>query len=114
MRTYYAAVAAGDFARAYALWGHGGGDSHQTFAEFRSGYAHTASVDAEVGPPGRVEGAAGSRYVDVPVTVRARTDTGQEQCFRGTYSLRRAVIEGATPAQRRWHLYSADLRGCDG
>ena len=62
-----------------------------------------------MGEPGRVEGAAGSRYVEVPVTVRARTADGEEQVFEGSLTLRRAVVDGATPEQRRWRLYTADV-----
>ena len=112
VRDYYAAVAAKDYAHAYSSWRHDGAASGQSFEDFRHGYEQTATVRAEVGPAGRIEGAAGSRYVRIPVTVRARTTVGEEQCFRGTYVLRRTVIEGSTPEQRRWGLYDADLSPC--
>jgi len=48
-----------------------------------------------------VEGAAGSRYVTIPVTVRAETTTGREQRFVGSYTLRRSVVDGATPDHRQ-------------
>jgi len=81
---------------------------------FRAGFAQTAAVTATVGAPGRVEGAAGSRYVSVPVEVHATTTGGATQCFRGTYTLRRAVVPGATAEQRRWHIASADMQPCAG
>ena len=59
--------------------------------------------------PGRIEGAAGSRYVEVPVVVQATTRSGQHQRFEGQYMLRRSVVDGSTPEQRRWHLYDAQL-----
>ena len=107
VRRYYAAIDAREFRRAYALWGGDGAASGQTFAAFARGFAETAHVEADVGAPGRVEGAAGSRYVEVPVTVRAVTRAGAEQRFAGRYTLRRSVVDGATPAQRRWHIHSA-------
>ena len=110
VRRYYEAIHAGDFRRAYALWGEGGAASGQTFEAFAAGFARTARVEAEVGEPGRVEGAAGSRYVEVPVVIRAVTDAGEKQRFEGTYTLRRTVVDGATPEQRRWHLYKADVK----
>jgi hypothetical protein len=67
----------------------------------------------EVGAPGRVEGAAGSRYVEIPVVVRARTRAGKAQRFEGTYTLKRTVVDGATPAQRSWRIASASLREVD-
>ena len=114
IRDYYAAIAARDYARAYAHWGDGGAASGQSFEQFRAGFAETAAVAADVGAPGRVEGAAGSRYVSVPVEVHATTTAGAAQWFRGTYTLRRAVVPGATEEQRRWHIASADMRPCAG
>ncbi|HEX2253169.1 MAG TPA: hypothetical protein VHQ65_07875, partial [Thermoanaerobaculia bacterium] len=114
VRDYYAAVAAGDHRRADRLWGGGGAASGQTLEEMRAGSAQTVSVRAEVGTPGRVEPAAGSRYVRVPVTVRATTRSGEPQCFAGNYVLRRSVVPGATAEQRTWRIHSADLTPCPG
>jgi hypothetical protein len=65
----------------------------------------------EIGEPGRVVGAAGSRFVEIPVVVRATTEDGVEQRYSGSYVLRRTVVDGSTAEQRRWHLYSAHLTG---
>lgn len=113
IRAYYAAIARRDYAAAYGLWGDGGRASGQSLDAFRRGYARTAAVEAAPGEPGRIEGAAGSRYIRVPVEVRARTTDGARQCFRGAYTLRRTVVDGAPPESRRWHIYSADLRSFD-
>jgi len=109
IRRYYAAINAGDFRTAYELWSDNGRASGQTFEEFEAGYAETARVEVEVGTPSRIEPAAGSRYIDVPVVVRAEAKDGEQQQFEGTYSLRRSVVDGATEEQRRWHIYSADI-----
>jgi hypothetical protein len=109
VRRYYAAIDAKDYRRAYELWGNGGAASGQSFAEFAAGFAETAGVEVEIGEVGRVEGAAGSRYVEVPVVVRATTTGGATQRFEGSYTLRRTVVDGSTSAQRRWHLDSAKL-----
>jgi hypothetical protein len=109
IRRYYAAIDARDYRRAYELWGNGGAASGQSFDDFRAGFARTAGVAVEVGEVGRVEGAAGSRYVDVPVVVRATTTGGGTQRFEGSYTLRRTVVDGSTAAQRRWHIDSAKL-----
>ena len=78
--------------------------------QFAAGFAETAEVDIEIGtPPGRIEPAAGSRYLKVPVVIRAVTTGGEEQRFEGTYTLRRSVVDGASAEQRRWHIYSADV-----
>lgn len=110
LRRYYAAIHARDFRRAYELWGDDGAASGQTFEEFAAGFEETARAEIEIGPPGRVEAAAGSRYVEVPVEIRAVTTSGEQERFEGTYTLRRSVVDGATEQQRRWHIYSATLR----
>lgn len=107
---YYAAIDAGDYERAYAAWSDEGRASGQTYLEFVAGFARTADVSVEVGEPGRIEGAAGSRYVEIPVVVTARRDDGVRQRFEGSYTLRRAVVDGATESQRTWHLYEASLQ----
>jgi hypothetical protein len=110
VRAYYAAIDRGDYARAYRLWGDGGAASRQTFEEFRDGFAQTADVEVETGRPGRIEGAAGSRYIEIPVSIAAVQRDGTKQRFEGTYVLRRSEVDGATPEQRTWRLYTARIR----
>lgn len=110
IRSYYDAINRRDFRSAYLLWGDSGRASGKTLQQFEAGFADTDSSDVRVGPPGRVEGAAGSRYVEVPVTIRAWRKHGPAQLYSGHYVLRRTVADGATEAQRRWQLYSAEIR----
>ena len=110
IRDFYAAVNAHDYARAYAAWGSGGPPGHPTEQAFAAGYATTDSVRVDVGAPGRMDAAAGSRYVTVPVTVHAFMRGGRESVYAGSYDLRRVVVDGASAAERRWHLYRATLR----
>lgn len=109
---YYRAIDAGNYRQAYSLWGDSGRASGQKFEQFRDGFRNTASVEVRIGVRGRIEGAAGSRYVEVPVEVEAVTSTGGVQRFTGTYTLRRAVVEGANDEQMRWHIYAADVASC--
>lgn len=111
IRHYYADLNGGDFRAAYERWGNGGQDSHQSFADFKRGFAETATTSVDVGPPGDSEGGAGSIYIDIPVTVHATLKNGTAQTFAGHYSLRRVNdVDGSTQAQRRWHIYSAALK----
>jgi len=110
IREYYGAIQARDYRRAYRLWEGGGAASGQTYERFAVGFAGTARVAVALGKPGRMDAAAGSRYVEIPVTIRAVTRGGGEQVFEGSYVLRRSVVDGATEAQRRWHIYSAKIR----
>ena len=110
VRQYYAAIEARDYQRAYRCWGQEGAASRQTYEQFAAGFRNTAHVRAEFGAPGPIGAAAGSRYVEVQVSVTATTRSGEHQRFVGRYVLRRAVVDGATPAQRSWHIDSATMR----
>lgn len=106
LRDYYAAIASHDYGRAYGLWADDGGASGQTLEAFRDGLAETSQIGAAIGAPGRIEGAAGSRYIEVPVMIRAAQGG---QCVGGTYTLRRSEVEGATREQQGWRIYGAAL-----
>jgi len=106
---FYAAINARDYPRAYAAWANDGPPGQPTLAEFAKGYAATDSVQLSTGTPGPVEGAAGSRYVSVPVALRAFERGGRRTDFAGSYTLRRTVVPDAPPESRRWHLYRATL-----
>jgi hypothetical protein len=111
IRHYYADLDRGDFRAAYARWGNDGEDSRQSFADFKRGFAETASTSVEIDGRGEGGGAAGSIYIDIPVTVHATLKDGTRQLFTGHYTLRRVNdVPGSTQAQRRWRLYSADLK----
>ncbi|WP_407352378.1 hypothetical protein [Luteimonas sp. R10] len=107
---YYAAIDEGGYARAYRLWSNDGEASGQTEERFAAGFARTEDVAVQVGKPGAVEGAAGSRYVRIPVAVTARHDDGAVHRYAGHYVLRRAVVDGASAEQRTWRIASAELR----
>lgn len=110
IRGYYDAIKAKDYRRAYAMWEADGAASGQSMIEFLNGYAATKSVEATVGAPGPLGAAAGSRYVDVPIRLVATNMRGERETYSGTYTLRRAVVDGATPKQRTWQIYSAKLK----
>jgi len=110
IRDYYAAINRRDFAQAHALWSDGGRASNQTLEQFTAGFADTTGVSVEIMAPGRVDAAAGSRYIEVPVALTATHADGRQQRFVGSYTLRRAVVDGATDDQRAWRIGTADLR----
>lgn len=107
---YYAAIDTKRYQDAYALWSDGGAASGQSFEHFSGGYANTESVEAEVGEASGEEGAAGSRYINVPVTLRARQYNGSVRVYRGRFALRAVVADGASEQQKRWHLDSAEMQ----
>ncbi|WP_375270612.1 hypothetical protein [Sphingomonas sp.] len=108
---YYAAIDRGDYRTAYRAWAQGGRASGQSFDQFICGFARTRHTSVVAGAPTRPEGAAGSTYIRVPVTVRATLKDGTAQRFAGTYTLRHVNdVDGATAEQRQWHIQSASLR----
>jgi hypothetical protein len=109
IRAYYASINAGEYRTAYHQWEDSGRASGQSFDDFAAGYARTERVEVDIGTPGRIEGAAGSRYLEIPVVLRAATAAGARQRFEGSYTLRRSVVDGAAPEMRRWHIYSARI-----
>jgi hypothetical protein len=109
LKDYYSAIDARQFEKAYAMWGDSGRSSRKTLSDFTAGFAQTTHSAVAFNGQGRIEGAAGSRYIDIPVEVTATTRNGATQHFTGTYTLRRVVVDGATAAQRVWHIYDARL-----
>lgn len=110
LRNYYAAINARDYAAAYAQWSDGGRASGQSPQQFADGYVETQGVSVALGEPGLVEGAAGSRYIEVPATLEATQADGGIRRYAGSFTLRRTEVDGASEAQRRWHIASASLR----
>jgi len=110
IRRYYSAIKSKRYDDVYRLWSDSGRASGQAPGEFAAGFSKTASVNVTVGDSVRVEGAAGSQYATVPVSVDALLNGGERQHFIGTYTLRRAMVDGASTEQRQWRIYSAHLR----
>ncbi len=110
VQRYYDAIDRRDYASAYRMWAEAGTASRQTEAQFVAGFADTRDVQVTVSDSISMEGAAGSQYATVPVTIEAVLRDGTRQRFVGSYTLRRSVVDGATPAQRSWRIHSAKIR----
>jgi hypothetical protein len=108
---YYEAIDAKRYTDAWRLWSQGGAASGKTVDEFKAGFASTARVAVTAADSISIEGAAGSQYATVGVVVDATQMNGDVQRFTGTYTLRRAMVDGARPEQRAWRIYSAKLSG---
>jgi hypothetical protein len=107
---YYRAINERRYRDAYRLWESDGAASGKSLEAFRDGFASTASVDVVLGAPGPIGAAAGSRYIEIPVTITAIATDGGRRAFTGKYTLRRSVVDGATAEQRAWRIYSAHVR----
>jgi len=109
IRAYYDAINARRYADAFVLWSGRGERSGQTVESFTVGFAQTDSVRADIGAPSDMEAAAGSRYITVPVRLLAY-EGKRTRSYEGTYTLRRAVVDGATAEQRQWRIAMAAIR----
>lgn len=107
IRDYYAAINRGDFASAHALWADGGRASGQSAQQFAAGFTDTTGVSVELMPPTRVDAAAGSRVVEVPVALTATLRDGSQRRYVGAYVVRQA---DAGDEQHAWRIASADIR----
>lgn len=111
VRTYYALLADRRYAEAWRLWSDQGRASGMSAGDFAAGFDRFADYHAEVGAPGRIEGAAGSLYVEVPVVVHGRLKSGAPFRMAGPMTLRRANdVPGSTAEQRRWRIAASGVR----
>lgn len=106
--SYYDAIAAHDYARAYTYWQ--GGPPGQTLAQFAQGFAGTADVGVVVALSLHTGAAAGSAYMDAPLLITA-TNQGQPQLFAGCMVTRKSNVPvgDATIPDPNWYLYRATI-----
>ncbi|PNS09415.1 hypothetical protein [Solilutibacter silvestris] len=109
VREYYDAINRGAYGRAYALWGDRGAASGKTLQQFSDGFADTARDSVDIQRPTTDEGAAGSRYLEIPVRVIATQRDQSSRTYTGSYVLRRSMVDGASAEQRKWRIQSARL-----
>ena len=109
--TYLAALSAKRYGTAYNLWGGNGAASGTSQARFAKSFAKYRIFHGRAGRPGPVEGAAGSSFIEFPVTATGRLVHGSRFHLSGLLTLRRVNdVDGSTAEQRRWHIASSDLK----
>lgn len=100
LASYYSAINARDYRRAYGFW-----DSPpSSFEQFSRGFTDTDRVRLLVDPSTTVEGAAGSVYAEISTIVVSTTRSGSERVFAGCYVMRRSNVQ-----DRGWKIYRADV-----
>ena len=80
--------------------------SYRGFAEQHQG---RSDIRVMTRRPGRIEGAAGSRYVEVPVLVSFRKADGTREKMEVSHTLRKSVVDGASATQRSWRITSSKV-----
>ena len=96
------------FGAAYDLFGAHAERTGMSASAYAAEFASYRTVTVAISE-GTVEGACGSLYYEVPVTLTGTTQAGATYVRDGTIVLRRVNdVDGATPAQLRWHLDRLD------
>lgn len=104
VRSYYSLIESGRYADAWHLRWNGGGIS---IADFSASFDRFAEYHATVGTPFKVQGAAGSLYVEVPVQLYGRLKDGKPFGSVGTITLRKSNhAAGAGRGQNAWQIYT--------
>jgi hypothetical protein len=97
-----------DFAKAFGLV-----DAQAmgvTEKQFESQFAGYKTIQPAVGTIGRTEGAAGSLYSTVQLTLSGNKKDGGSYVMTGPVTLRRVNdVPGSTEDQRRWHIVKMEL-----
>lgn len=108
---YCDAVATKRYPDAYRLWSDEGRASGMTLKLFADSFAKYRAYDCSIGTPAETEGAAGSIYVEIPLTVTGALTRGGGFRLEGPVTMRRINdVEGSTAEQRRWHIASSGLK----
>lgn len=106
LATWARALEDRQFGLAWAQFGH----PPSTQAAFGRWWQRNRMITVQLGD-GDAEGAAGSIYYTAPATVSGVDRQGRPYRLQGDVVLRRVNdVDGATPAQLRWHIESADLK----
>jgi hypothetical protein len=77
-----------------------------TYEQFVAQHQGVSRVRVMPGDPGRIEGAAGARSIQVPVVVAVNSSDGTRQKLEGNLILRQSVVDRASAVQRRWRISS--------
>lgn len=103
--TDYASLAEkGDFAKADDYWTDAG-----NAAQFAADLENYPKVAMSVGEPGEMEGAAGSSFITLPVTLNLTLRSGAPYSMTCKAVMRRVNdVPGASAKQLRWNIQSID------
>jgi hypothetical protein len=111
VKSLYSAISRHEYARAWDYFGEE--KPAKDFDTFVKGYEDTERVTVITGPVSE-EGAAGSRFYDVPVAIQAIAKDGSEKMFGGCYSARLTGPQLQEPPFAPMHLVKGTLKPGDG
>lgn len=108
--SYYNAIDRKEYARAYSYFREGAAPEYGGWVK---GYADTEHVAVSFGQMAQ-EGAAGSIYYTLPVTLQVRRTNGTSARFAGCYTLRLVQPRNQEPPFEGIHIESARLDAAKG
>lgn len=108
--SYYNAIDRQEYARAYSYFGEAAETDYSTW---KAGYSDTKSVEVSFGQVAS-EGAAGSTYYTLPVTLNVARNDGSSAKFVGCYTLRLAQPTVQEPPFQGMHIEGAKLQEAKG
>lgn len=113
LKSYYNAINRKEYVRAYYYWGLKGNSASSqplTYPQFEAGYANTKAAQLTTGKV-ISEGAAGSFYFRVPITLAALHADGSKHTYVGCYTIRQPNPKNfGAPPFIPMHIYSAKIR----
>jgi len=111
VQSYHALIESGRYGEARRLWSQGGEASGMSAEAFAASFDRYREYHAQIGAPGRIEGAAGSLYVEVPVQVYGRMRNGEPFNMLGPVRLRRCNdVPGCSAEERKWRIVESGIR----
>lgn len=112
IRSFYDAINRQEYSRAWSYYSDGQGVPE--FDAFVQGYSDTKSVTVTLGTAAG-DGAAGSTYWTLPVSLDAVNSNGKHSYFAGCYTLRLANPQiQAEPPFKPLHIVSGKLKTAKG
>ena len=104
------ALEARDWETARQVWGESGMASGLDADEFETAFSKYRTINISFGEA-RQEGAAGTLYYEVPVTMTGELENGDAYRMEGPLLLSRVNdVPGASTEERKWHIEMSDLR----
>jgi hypothetical protein len=109
VQSYGALIEQGRWSEAESLWA-----ESATAGQFSASLKGYPEVHLEIGELGRMEGAAGSIYIPMPVVFYGKLKDGSAFRRPAEVTLRRVNdVPGSSEEQRRWHIERIDWKAAD-
>ncbi|MBY0304566.1 MAG: hypothetical protein K2W86_05380 [Sphingomonas sp.] len=109
---YFSFIRAGDYDKAYVLWGDRGGDTRGTLKTFSDGFKIYSVFEPVTGEPTAIKMTDGKQYILVTATIDVKNRKKGTTAHReGVVMLRRSADPTETdPEKKEWRIWGVDIR----